>query len=82
MFLGARNEKISVYVSAVCRSRLFSCFLAKIGGELPLDMTAANYRLVFLNPLALPYILMELGFGILMTLLLNTLLRKFVFVAE
>lgn len=61
---------------------LFSCFLAKIGGELPLDMTAANYRLVFLNPLALPYILMGLGFGILMTLLLNTFLRKFVFVAE
>ncbi|MCH1925351.1 hypothetical protein L9G74_01865 [Shewanella sp. C32] len=61
---------------------LFSCFLVKIGGELPLAMHAADYRFVFLNPLALPYALMGLGFGALLTLILNSLLRKFIFIAE
>ncbi|MCH1918490.1 hypothetical protein L9G15_03475 [Shewanella sp. A3A] len=61
---------------------LFSCFLVKIGGELPLAMHAADYRLVFFNPLALPYSMMGLGFGALLTLILNSLLRKFVFIAE
>ncbi len=61
---------------------LFSCFLVKIGGELPLAMHDADYRFVFLNPLALPFSMMGLGFGALLTLILNSLLRKFIFIAE
>lgn len=48
---------------------LFSCFLANIGGELPLEPTMHDYVYVFLNPLAIPYSVMGFIFGSLVFLI-------------
>ncbi|AXX93338.1 hypothetical protein CPU12_07805 [Malaciobacter molluscorum LMG 25693] len=56
---------------------LFSCFLAKIGGDLPLVMTKESYKYIFLNPLAISFSLIGFFIGVILCLLIIKIINKF-----